>query len=76
MKVFIVTANHIKGHKFLCNLGNKLHNIGTKNREIAEKVASEKGGEVFSILINDTKSLVSKAAQNEIYKEAKRICAI
>ena len=76
MKIFIVTADHIKGHKFIANVGNKLDCSGTKSREKAEQIAKKWNGEIFSLLVEDTLRLVSKEADNKIYKEAKRIGAI
>jgi len=76
MKIFIVSAPHKNGYKFLANVGNKLDCKGTKSREKAETIAKKWQGETFSILIDDKIRLVSKKADNLIYKEAKRIGAI
>lgn len=76
MKIFIVVADHIRGHKFIANVGNKLHCSGTKSREKAEQVAKKWNGEIFSLLVDDTLRLVSKEADSIIYKEAKRMCVI
>jgi hypothetical protein len=76
MKIYIVSAPHLKGSKFLANVGNKLDCKGTKSRGKAEIIAKKWKGEIFSILVDDTLRLVSKKADRLIYKEAKRIGAI
>lgn len=75
MKVFIVAIEK-KDHKVLANLGQQLHANSTKSREKAEKVAKAEGGEVYSIIIDDTLKLVADRTYGLVYKEAKRIGAI
>lgn len=75
MKVFIVAVEK-KGYKVLADLGNKLSCNSTKSREKAEEVAKVDGGEVYSILIEDSLKLVADRTCGLILKEAKRIGAV
>jgi hypothetical protein len=76
MKVFIVTAQHIKGHAYIVSIGNKILKQATKDRAEAEKLALEKDGHVYSLLIDDGLRLTSRKASNIIYAEARKLGAI